>query len=262
MKEININDEQFLVHEAGIVTTTDLVPVEVYWEENPTKEFFKVAGEKIYTHSIVALAFFGKDAEGKIVRHKDNDLTNNQISNLELIDREQVGERVAKAHLIQHKETKEVMTIFNWHQFEDKDQYKILITFNDDKSISYSAKHPSSSFCKHVDCNEKKQGKQGHCRYHRNQLKITKDLWKKQYDALPHDGSDVHRNSLLELLDLTTGVCATYGVNMFLQLPDVYSIYDVPTASTLTRLSGEWDIAYTDELGTINSIIEQEYAGD
>jgi len=130
----------------------------VYWEENPTKEFFKVAGEKIYTHSIVALAFFGKDAEGKIVRHKDNDLTNNQISNLELIDREQVGERVAKAHLIQHKETKEVMTIFNWHQFE--------------------------------------------------------------------------------------------------------SIYDVPTASTLTRLSGEWDIAYTDELGTINSIIEQEYAGD
>lgn len=258
LKKVEVNGELLLAHAAGVITDIDMVPVEVYWEENPAKEYFRVDGKKIYTHTVVARAFFGVKPDDKIIRHKDEDICNNSIENLEYVDATQRGERVAKFHMVQNLLTNKVITVFNWYQFPDKDTHRILRTYNKDLSVSFSAKPKPTSSCTHIDCNEKKYMKHSHCAYHRNQLRIIKTTWRSKYNSLDLDRSDENRDSLLKLLDLTTEVSATYGVNLFLQLPDIYSIYDVPTEGTITNLSGEWDMVYTDDYGKLSSISDHQ----
>ena len=235
-----------------------MIPVDVYWNDE-NYEYFLNNGKKVLTHSIVALAFLG-DTTGYIVRHLDGDTTNNRLTNLQLKKREEVGEVIAKDHLVQCLTSGKVTLINNWFKFEGKDTHRILRTFNKDKSISYSAPLERTTICNHVGCSELKANKKAHCQPHVSSFKLVKKNWKRLYEDIAHDNSDTDRNKILELLDLTTEESSTYGVNIFLQLSEVFTVNDVKMTSTITNLSGYADIGYSEEFG--EAFDNNEYFGD
>lgn len=247
MNKITIEDNAYLVHEAGIVTDENMIPVEVYWTDD-NLEYFLAGGKKIYTHKIVAASYLG-GLKGDIVRHIDGDTTNNTVSNLQMITKQQLGERVAKDHLVQSVETGEVKLVNNWSQFEEKDTHRILRTYNKDRSVSYSASPEKTTTCSHLACNATKAQNRGQCQRHVSKLAMVKKNWKNLYSEIAFDNSVTDRDRILELLDLTTAQSATYGVNLFLQLSSLFSIYDVPLTSTITDLSGHANRSFSDDFG-------------